>query len=204
MTVKSDHQLERLVFFSDAVFAIAITLLIIEVKVPHLEYGLSVADTWRTLADRLPSIGGFVLSFLVIGRFWIGHHSALAAVGHHDTKLLWPNLFLLMSVAFLPFATAFMSENIYNPTAIAFYNMALLITSVLSLWVIWLATDAKNAARDVPNSIRSTLRLRGISVVLGIVLTFIFSLFIQGWAQLLLLTIPVFNIALRRIKGIQA
>ena len=199
MSDTNDHQLERLVFFSDAVFAIAITLLIIEVKVPHLPLGSSTRQAWLALLQQVPSIGGFMLSFLVIGRFWIGHHSALAAVAHHDTKLLWPNLFLLMSIAFLPFATAFMSENLTNPAPIIFYNMALLVTALLSLWVIWLATKPSNAASEVSNSQRRALRLRAIAAVLGMGLTLIVSFFLLGWSQLFLLSIMVFNRLLRRL-----
>ena len=204
MSTTNDHQLERLVFFSDAVFAIAITLLIIEVNVPHLPRDASDSAAWQALLQQLPSIAGFMLSFLVIGRFWIGHHSALAAVAHHDTKLLWPNLFLLMSIAFLPFATAFMSENLTNLAPIIFYNACLLTTALLSLWVIWLATQPSNAARDVSNAQRRALRLRAIAAVLGMGLTLIISCFWLGWSQLFLLSIMVFNRLLRRLDGAAA
>ena len=204
MSKTSDHQLERLVFFSDAVFAIAITLLIIEVKVPHLSIGASMAEVSHALLASLPSIAGFVLSFLVNGRFWIGHHSALAATAHHETRLLWPNLFLLMSIAFLPFATAFMSENLSSPFPVIFYNVSLSLTALLSLWVIWLATDTHNAARDVDNLQRKSLRLRGMSAVMGMLLTLLISFFWQGWSQLFLLSIPLFNRLLRRLNGMTA
>lgn len=204
MSKTSDHQLERLVFFSDAVFAIAITLLIIEVKIPHLPPGASLAVVSQALLASVPSIGGFILSFLVIGRFWIGHHSALAATAHHETKLLWPNLFLLMSIAFLPFATAFMSENLSSTYPLIFYNASLTLTALLSLWVIWLATDTHNAARDVDNLQRKNLRLRGISAVMGMVLTLLISFVWQGWSQFFLFSIPLFNRLLRRINGIKA
>ena len=194
----TDHQLERLVFFSDAVFAIAITLLIIEVQVPHLPQGSSSADAWTALAAQWPSLVGFALSFLVIGRFWIGHHSALAAMAHHDSQILWPNLFLLMAVAFLPFSTAFMSANLSNAAPIIFYNLTLTVTAMLSCWVIWLATAAGNTAKGFDESQRQFLRRRSLAVILGMALTFGLSFYFPGYAQLALFSIPFWQRLLLR------
>ena len=127
------HALERLVFFSDAVFAIAITLLVIEIEVPDLAPHTPVAEQWHELASLGPKFFAYVLSFLVIGRFWMGHHQLFDRVVGYSQKLLWPNLLLLMAIAFMPFATAFLGTNLGHFVPALTYNVTLVVIGVLSL-----------------------------------------------------------------------
>jgi uncharacterized membrane protein len=191
----TDHPLERLVFFSDAVFAIAITLLVIEIHVPELtspEPSLALT----ALAHLIPSFFGFALSFLVIGRFWIGHHTAFTQATRFDTKLLWPNLLLLMAIAFTPFATAFMAQNIGQLVPTLFYNAILLVTALLSWRVVCIATSLWPASSDHQHI--AALNSRGLGVALGaataIACTFISPIFSQG----ALITIPLWQRLLAR------
>ena len=96
---KNAHALERLVFFSDAVFAIVITLLVIEIERPELHDGATNADWINSLLALIPSFAGFLLSFMVIGAFWMNHHALFLLVDRYDERLLWPNLILLLSIA---------------------------------------------------------------------------------------------------------
>src|ERR671928_1369945 len=107
----TDHALERLVFFSDAVFAIAITLLVIEIHAPHLPEGSADSAYWLALAKLWPSLLGYFVSFAVIGLFWMGHHRAFALAGRYSPRVLGWNLGLLATIGFMPFATAFLSSN---------------------------------------------------------------------------------------------
>lgn len=127
--------LERLVFFSDAIFAIAITLLVLDIRLP--EMGAVLTD--GQLRDALVGLGhqylGYILSFLVIGVFWIGHHRRYHFIRRYDGMLLFLNLLLLMIVAFLPFPSALISRY-PGATATIFYAGVIVAAGVVSL-LIW-------------------------------------------------------------------
>src|SRR6185503_365540 len=117
---ESGLSFERVVFFSDAVFAIVITLLVLELKVPHL--GDHTEPALRhSLVELLPRVAGFVISFLIIGLMWIEHHRIFRYIADYDAGLLWRNLFLLLCVSFVPFPTALFSENFWSRTAFILY-----------------------------------------------------------------------------------
>ena len=97
----------RLEAFSDGVFAIAITLLIIEVKVPHVEEGRSLLDA---LVDQWPQFAAYAVSFAIIGIIWVNHHHVMGEVTRVTHELTFINLALLAAVAFLPFPTALLAE----------------------------------------------------------------------------------------------
>lgn len=97
----------RIEAFSDGVFAIAITLLIIEVGVPHVEGGESLSHALRGL---WPSYFGFALSFVTIGIMWANHHSMFRDIERIDHTLVVLNLMLLLCISFIPFPTAVLAE----------------------------------------------------------------------------------------------
>ena len=134
MKDRTEFQVERIVFFSDAVFAIAITLLIIEVKVPHLPAELPESEVWRELIKLVPQLIGYFTSFLVIGAYWVGHHRIYKYIAGYDDGLIWRNLLVLMSVAFIPFTTAFYSEYFYRTTASVLYLGSLASAGMLEYW----------------------------------------------------------------------
>ncbi len=114
----------RLETFSDGVFAIAITLLVLDLKVPPLESVRSAAEVWRDLALLWPSFFALSLSFIIILIAWIGHHNLLKTVDKTSAHFQVANGFLLFTVIFMPFPTAFMAEYLNTPyaqPAIVFY-----------------------------------------------------------------------------------
>ena len=131
-------QLERLKAFSDAVFAIAITLLVIEVHVPRLDT-LDDAAYLAALAHLVPSFMGFALSFLTIGALWVAHHRLFGVLEGYEPTLMWPNMLLLMVIAFMPFATALMSSNPLARVPEVFYSATLLAAGLLQLLLFRLA-----------------------------------------------------------------
>jgi predicted transposase YbfD/YdcC len=110
---------ERVAFFSDAVFAIAITLLVIEITVP--EGDLTGAQLTHELGRLGPKFFSFGLSFWVIGRFWIGHHLTFQYLRRWDLPMLWINLFWLACIVILPFPTAVLGNHIALPGAARLY-----------------------------------------------------------------------------------
>jgi len=107
----------RLEMFSDGVFAIAITILVLEMKVPPLESIHSNADIWNYLSKLWPSFFALSLSFMIILISWLGHHNLLALMDKSSTQFQLANGFFLLTVIFLPFPTAFMAEFLNTPYA---------------------------------------------------------------------------------------
>jgi len=130
--------MERLLFFSDAVFAIAITLLALEIRLPAVEGALSNDELAQTLLALWPKYLSYVISFLVIGGFWIGHHRKFQLIQGYDGNLVMLNMILLMFVAFIPFPTAVISEY-GNRTATIFYALIIALTGLLSASLWWYA-----------------------------------------------------------------
>jgi uncharacterized membrane protein len=138
--------LERLVFFSDAVFAIAITLLALEIRLPVLDGGLTNAELTSSLLALWPKYLGYSISFLVIGFIWIGHHRKFRFITHFDSNLLLLNLLLLMVIAFIPFPASVISEY-GNRTATIFYALVMILAGLLSA-IIWIYSSFQNRLID--------------------------------------------------------
>jgi len=140
--------LERIIFFSDAVFAIAITLLALEIRLPETAANLGNAELTKDLIALWPKYLGYVISFMVIGFFWIGHHRKFRLIKHFDSTLLRLNLLLLMVIAFIPFPAAVISAN-GNRTATIFYAMVMILAGLISI-AIWIYASKNNRLID-PN-----------------------------------------------------
>ena len=113
----------RLEAFSDGVIAILITIMVLELKVPH---GTDVADL-RPLA---PVFLSYVLSFIYLGIYWNNHHHLLHAASHVDGRILWANLHLLFWLSLVPFVSGWMGENHFAARPVALYGLVLLMAAV--------------------------------------------------------------------------
>lgn len=173
-----EHRLERLVFFSDAVFAIAITLLVIELHPPHLPHGADDGSHLAALAALTPNFIGFVTSFFVIGAFWAGHHRAFALAGRWSDALVAPNLMLLCAVAAMPFFTGYMSGNGTARVPVALYCLWLIATGLLNVRLQRLVTAAPVVDAAAPPAAIREVRRRGFSVVLGAATALVLALVI--------------------------
>jgi uncharacterized membrane protein len=113
----------RLEAFSDGVIAIIITIMVLELKIPH-EAG------WRTLVPLAPVFLSYVLSFIYLGIYWNNHHHLLQAVKHVDGRVLWANLHLLFWLSLVPFVTGWMGENHFAAWPVALYGVILLFAAI--------------------------------------------------------------------------
>jgi uncharacterized membrane protein len=126
----------RIQAFSDGVFAIAITLLVLDLGVPAASFG----DLWQGIAHQWPSYLAYVTSFITIGGLWMAHHALFRCLRYANAMIMRLNLLLLMAVSFLPFPTGLMAEAIRDTgaerAAVVFYGATLLSISIL-LRVLW-------------------------------------------------------------------
>lgn len=125
----SGKSLDRFTGFSDGVFAIAITILALELTVPILS-NPSSGQLWQAIRDEVPNIFSFTLSFVLIGRYWMIHHNFFQQLRSYDNGLIWFNLLFLMTICFLPFPTGVLGEYGDLGTAAAFYAAALTAASL--------------------------------------------------------------------------
>ena len=113
----------RLETFSDGVLAIIITIMVLELKVPH---GTDLA----ALGPLVPVFLSYVLSFVFIGIYWNNHHHLLHAVQHVNGRILWANLHLLFWLSLIPFVTGWMGENHFAALPVALYGVVLLFAAI--------------------------------------------------------------------------
>src|SRR5512139_3638555 len=118
----------RLEAFSDGVLAIIITIMVLEMKVPH-------GDDFATLQTLLPVFLSYVLSFVYVGIYWNNHHHLLHAASKVSGGVLWANLHLLFWLSLFPFVTGWMGENHLAPAPSALYGLVLLMAAI-AYWVL--------------------------------------------------------------------
>lgn len=119
---KYPHNKARLEQFSDGVFAIAITLLALEIHVPSL-YSNDFAKSFVEISKLLPNIITFVISFVAIAIFWVNHHQLTQTMGLIKRRILWSNILFLLFITLIPFATNVVSVNPNNHLAILTYSL---------------------------------------------------------------------------------
>src|SRR4051812_45844366 len=110
----------RLEAFSDGVMAIIITIMVLELRVPH-------GTDFASLLPLVPVIGSYVLSFVYLGIYWNNHHHLLHTVKHVNGNMLWSNLYLLFWLSLVPFVTGWMGENEFAEWPVALYGVVMLM-----------------------------------------------------------------------------
>ena len=164
----------RLEAFSDGVIAIIITIMVLEMKVPH-------TTELSGLAPLGPVFLSYVLSYVNVGLYWNNHHHMLHTVQHVDGKILWANLHLLFWLSLMPFVTGWMGENHFATVPTALYGVVLLMSAV-AYWILTRAIIARHGpdsvlARAIGNDLKGKLPLILYSVAIG-------AAFIHTWISL--------------------
>lgn len=190
MSHGQEQKLERLTFFSDAVFAIAITLLVIEIHVPEPE-GRDDAAWMQALAHLTPHFLGFVLSFVVVGALWAAHHRVFGMLQRFDPAIVWRNLALLMSVAFMPFSSALMSTHPTERIPEMFYSLNLFIAGALQWRLFRTALRAPFLREDVPLADVLAMRRRSLALPLMATVSFALAFIMPGPSNIPLMLMPL-------------
>ena len=153
----------RLEAFSDGVIAIIITIMVLEMKVPH-------ANDFGSLKPLLPVFLSYVLSFVYVGIYWNNHHHMLQTVKHVTGGILWANLYLLFWLSLFPFVTGWMGENHFAAMPSALYGLVLLMAA-LAYFILQKAIIAsqgensllaKAVGRDYKSKLSSLLYVAGV------------------------------------------
>lgn len=191
----------RIVALSDGVFAIAMTLLVLQLAVPSVEQ-VPPARVAAYVREQLPHIGTFVLSFLVIAIFWGAHHRVFSFIGGYDTGLIWLNIIFLLCVAFLPFPTGIVGEYGGERFATTFYALSVSVTSAsLSLLFRYASRDPRLMHTTANARVKRYFHLRSLAIPLvflsSIPLSFVHPYVAEFWWLLLF---PVQNVLARRFR----
>ena len=141
----------RIEAFSDGVIAIIITIMVLEIKVPH---GHDLA----ALAPLLPVFLSYVLSFTYVGIYWNNHHHMFQAVKKVDGGVLWANLFLLFCLSLLPFSTGFMGENEFAEIPVALYAFNLLMCAISYTILVIVLTKLHGKDSDFARAISGDVK----------------------------------------------
>ncbi len=129
----------RLEAFTDGVVAIIITIMVLEIKVPH-------GESWQALFSLWPKLLSYVLSFLYVGIYWNNHHHTMQAVKSVNGGVLWGNLHLLFWLSLLPFSTGWMGENHFAQQPMLLYGFNLLMAAIA--YYIWAQTLIAHHGKD--------------------------------------------------------
>jgi uncharacterized membrane protein len=121
----------RVEAFSDGVLAIIITLLVLELKVPHLVDAMSRGEAFSALGALTPKILSFILSFIYVATFWVNHHHFFHLVKEVNEGLVWQNNSLLLCLSFIPFPTAFIGDYPQNAVALSFFAFVLTLAGIV-------------------------------------------------------------------------
>jgi TMEM175 potassium channel family protein len=177
-----DEGMGRILALSDGVFAIAITLLILEITVPATT---SDGGLPKALLGLWPRYLAYVVSFVVIARFWVTHRMAFLLIAREDAVLVWLNLLMLMFVAFLPFPTAVLGAHAGSPAATVLYATSVILASIASAAYWWYASGRGRLLRpDAGRARVRALRARGLSGPIFFALTLPIAVFAPYAAEI--------------------
>jgi len=197
---EADRGLDRIVNLSDGVFAIAITLLILDIRVPEIPEGMVATELPGELLALWPKYLGYLLSFLGISVFWNIHNSIFRAIRSYDRGLIWLNFLFLMFVAFLPFPTSLLGEYGNYQLPVAIYAGTLAVSRLLLTMLYWYVTSANRSIAEAqdPATVRFFL-IRGLTIpgifLLSIAVSF-YSVSAAIWSWVALIVVDA--VILRR------
>ena len=182
----------RLDAFSDGVFSIVITLLILEIRVPPIHGENISQELLKGLLQLSPNFFCYVLSFAYISIYWVNHHQLFHVIERSDRGLFWFNSLFLMFLAFIPFPTALIGEYPNTSVAVMFYGIAMFVTALSFVVMKWYSCNyAKLIDPNLPKNHFDESRFKIVAGPLLYFLAIFLSLVNTGWAIFIYALIPI-------------
>ena len=187
----------RVISFSDAVFSIAMTLLVLEVVIPSYKE-LQTGDTLQILQNRIPSFIGLVVSFMVTALYWIAHMRIMKHVSTINSKLLWYNILLLFFIVLLPFSTAFYVKGFDFVGPFAFYCFNLSAIGFFNYLINVYVTKKEKGLTGITSVLGKYYKIRAMNAFVVWALAGGLAFFLPMVARFLFLLLFVFEFVLTR------
>jgi uncharacterized membrane protein len=154
------RSVERLAALSDGVFAVAMTLLVLDLRAPAAELVHSEQDLWRALVALAPRLVMYLMSFMTLGIFWVGQQTQLNHLERSSRSLTWIHLAFLLEVTIVPFSTALLAEHTQYRIALLVYWVNILLLGLTLYWS-WVCALGSNLVRnDVPVHLSRAIKRR--------------------------------------------
>ena len=154
------RSVERLAALSDGIFAVAMTLLVLDLKAPAMEVVHSDGDLWRSLTSLSPRLLVYMLSFMTLGIFWVGQQTQLNHLQRSDRSLSWIHLVFLFGVSLTPFSTTLLAEFLSYRLALLIYWLNILLLGT-ALYFSWECAKNKELVKpDMPESVPQAIQHR--------------------------------------------
>ena len=149
--------LERIAALSDGVFAVAMTLIVLDIHVPPHAGIVSEGDLWRALAGIVPHLVTYLMSFLTLGIFWVGQQTQLNHFARADRNLAWIHILFLALIALLPFSTSLLADFIEFRVALILYWVNILAFGLVLIWSWLYAKSARLVTAEAPDNLHDAI-----------------------------------------------
>ena len=198
---KGREPLNRIEAFSDGVFAIVVTLLVLDLKVPshdHFQFGQTSTKEMLTMLGRedfWPTLLSWFISFIIVCKFWVNHHHVIGLARHANYTLMWLNALFLLGQAFVPFPTALMGAYHLNPFAVALFGVVMAINTLLFMllhhYILTRLIKPEKEVEQVRNVIpKSLLGVGGYLVAAALAWVYVWAAFAFYLVTPLLFIVP--------------
>jgi uncharacterized membrane protein len=199
---QAGRELARIVNFSDGVFAIVITLLILTIQAPDIPDTLAAQELPSRLLALTPKFLSYIISFLVVATYWMAHHSVFEPIRGYDRTLLWLNFLFLMTISFLPFPTSLLGEYAEQQLTVVIYAANVSVASLLLASISLYATNGRRlTSPDLDERTQRHRLIQGLVVPVVFLLSIVISFFSVEAAMYSWLLLLIADPLLRRTRS---
>jgi uncharacterized membrane protein len=186
----------RIEALTDGVFAVVMTLLVLDLKVPVIAGADAALALPGKLLELWPRLLTFILSFVIAGVYWVGHHNQYQFIRRSDRVLLWINILFMLCVAFIPFSTALLGEYPQLPIAVTIYGLNLIVIGAVLYAHWWYATaDHRLVDHDIDPHVVRVAKQRILIAPVAYTVAILLSVFGTALSLAIYLVVPVMYIA---------